>query len=240
VIVLKKEKMIEWYEQGSIAIPKLLLNNYARLGLNESEFILVLHVHSYIESGNSFPTPDEIANKMTLPVNHCSELLRKLLQKDFLKIEESEIAGMIGERYSLQPLWEKMLMVFLQDSREEDKLQKRTLESNLYRIFEQEFARPLSPIEIETLSIWLDQEDHDPVLIKAALREAVLSGKMNFRYIDRILFDWKKSGVNSIDQAKQQGQKIRQNQQTKHRGPSLQPTSGNRNGKAPFSNWTEQ
>jgi DNA replication protein len=235
---MKKEKMIEWYEQGSISIPKLLLNNYARLGLNESEFLLILHVHSYIESGNTFPTPNEIANRMTIPSNQCSEILGRLLQKDYLKIEEFEIEGMMGsERYSLKPLWEKMLMMFFQETRDEDKLQKRTEESNLYRLFEQEFGRPLSPIEIETLSIWLDQEDHDPVLIKAALRESVLSGKMNFRYIDRILFDWKKNGIKSLDQAKQHGLRIRQNQQSKNIGQRPIVT---KNGNTPFANWLEQ
>ncbi len=210
---MKKDKMIEWYEQGSIAIPKLLLSNYAKLGLNESEFILILQVHSYIESGNSFPTPDEISSNMTLPVNTCAEVLRRLLQKGFLKIEENDSsAGIRGERYSLQPLWEKILMLFLQETKKEDKMDKRMLESKLYSLFEKEFGRPLSPMEIETLSIWLDQEDHDPILIKGALRESVLSGKLNFRYIDRILFDWKKNGVKSIEQAEHQGQKVRQNQ----------------------------
>ncbi|MFZ3588694.1 DnaD domain protein [Bacillus sp. DJP31] len=232
---MKKEKLIEWYEQGSIAIPKLLLNNYAKLGLNESEFILLLQVHSYIESGNSFPTPDEIASKMTLSVNTCSELLRRLLQKGFLKIEDNESEGIRGERYSLQPLWERILLLFFQETNEEDKVDKRKLESKLYSLFEQEFGRALSPMEIETLSIWLDQEDHDPILIKAALRESVLSGKLNFRYIDRILFDWKKSGIKSIEQAQQQGQRVRQNQ------TKLRPTQpqAKKNEANPFS-WLEQ
>jgi DNA replication protein len=229
---LKKEKMIEWYEQGSLAIPKLLLNHYATLGLNESEFMLLLHVHSYIDSGNTFPTPDEISCKMTLSANECADLLRKLLQKGFLKIEDNESAGIRGERYSLQPLWEKILVLFFQETNQEDKLDKRKLESKLYSIFESEFGRPLSPMEIETLSIWLDQEDHDPIIIKAALRESVLSGKMNFRYIDRILFDWKKNGIKSIEQAKQYGQKVRQNQ-TKIR--QSQPA-----GKTASFNWLEQ
>ncbi|WP_246942116.1 DnaD domain-containing protein [Bacillus pinisoli] len=214
---MKKEKMIEWFEQGSLSIPRLLLNNYVTLGLNEIEFMLIIHVHSYIEKGNNFPTPNEIASRMTLPVNQCTDTLRKLLQKGFLKIEESDNGSVRGERYSLQPLWEKMLILFLQDSKEEDKQNRRSLESRLYSLFESEFGRPLSPIEIETLSIWLDQENHDPLLIKAALREAVLSGKMNFRYIDRILFEWKRNGVTSVEKANEYGQRVRQHQQSKIR-----------------------
>lgn len=40
--------------------------------------------------------------------------------------------------------------------------------------------------------MWIDQDGQDPVIIKAALREAVMSGALSFRYIDRILIDWKK------------------------------------------------
>ena len=57
------------------------------------------------------------------------------------------------------------------------------------------------------------QDQHHPNLIQAALREAVMSGKLNFRYIDRILFEWKKNGIKTVDQAQNQGQKFRANQQ---------------------------
>ena len=42
-------------------------------------------------------------------------------------------------------------------------------------------------------AIWQDQDQHDAILIKHALKEAVLSGKLSFRYIDRILFEWKRT-----------------------------------------------
>ena len=45
---------------------------------------------------------------------------------------------------------------------------------------EEEFGRPLSPLECETLAIWQDQDQHDAILIKHALKEAVLSGKLSF------------------------------------------------------------
>lgn len=61
--------------------------------------------------------------------------------------------------------------------------------------------------------MWEDQDQHHPNLIQAALREAVMSGKLNFRYIDRILFEWKKNGIKTVDQAQNQGQKFRANQQ---------------------------
>jgi DNA replication protein len=106
-------------------------------------------------------------------------------------------------------------------------------EQDLYTCFEQEFGRPLSPLECETLAIWIDQDHHDPTIIKAALREAVISGKMNFRYIDRILFEWKKQGIETLEQARDYGQRFRKQQSS--------PGQVQRSKKAvPFYNWLEQ
>lgn len=86
-------------------------------------------------------------------------------------------------------------------------------EGSLFALFEQEFARPLSPIEYETITMWIDNDKHSPAIIKEALKEAVMSGKLNFRYIDRILFEWKKNGIKTIEQAREQGRNFRLRQQ---------------------------
>ena len=65
-------------------------------------------------------------------------------------------------------------------------------EGEIYKLFEQEFGRLLSPMEYETIGMWFDQDKHSSALIRLALKEAVLSQKLSLRYIDRILFEWKK------------------------------------------------
>ena len=71
---------------------------------------------------------------------------------------------------------------------------------------------------------------------KAALKEAVMSGKLNFRYIDRILFEWKKNGIKTIEQAKNQGRKFRQKQlQNRKTHNEVQKPAA-----IPFYNWLEQ
>lgn len=74
----------------------------------------------------------------------------------------------------------------------------------LYVMFEQEFGRPLSPMEIQYLNQW--QDEHDESLIKQALREAIISNVRNVRYIDKILFNWKRDGVSKRDNSARQGQ----------------------------------
>ena len=85
--------------------------------------------------------------------------------------------------------------------------------------------------------MWLDKDGHSPALIKAALKEAVLSGKRSFRYIDRILFEWKKSGVKTVEEAQEKSRIFRLNQQKRYTAKSNEPQKGDE--QVPFYNWLE-
>src|SRR5690625_464072 len=124
------------------------------------------------------------------------------MQKNILTIsEENNEYNKISESYSLNLLWEKLY-------NEINNEQKNDLEpdesGSIFILFEQEFGRPLSPFEIETITVWLDEDLIQPSLIKAGLRESVLMGKLNFRYIDRILREWQKKGIKSVEEAREE------------------------------------
>jgi DNA replication protein len=233
---MTKEQFIYMQETGSVSIPVILFNNYAKLGINEEEFMMVLQVQKFKQNGNQFPTPTELSEHMSISTSACTSILRSLIQRGFLSIEECEENTILFENYSLKPLWDKLYSYLMQENNEKEQEQSKQEDQNLYLIFENEFGRPLSPFECETLAIWIDQEDYDPVIIKAALREAVMSGKLNFRYIDRILFEWKKNGIRTIDQARNHAKKFRQ-----HQGNSSTKQVSNEEyqRKVPFYNWLE-
>ncbi|MBM7703323.1 DnaD domain-containing protein [Metabacillus iocasae] len=236
---MDKENIIEWFEQGSVSIPKLLMNHYAQLGLNEIEFMTLMHIHAALEGGNSFPTPVELSSKMSISSTACMETLRSLIQRGFLTIEQHhDQSSMITETYSLKPLWEKLIYFMMKETQHKTAETQQQTELDLYSIFEKEFGRPLSPFECETLTMWVDQDHHDIVIIKAALREAVMSGKLNFRYIDRILFEWKKNGIKTIEQARSYGRKFRQHQQPQKKSSAVEKEAANSS--VPFFNWLEQ
>ncbi|WLR43706.1 DnaD domain-containing protein [Bacillus carboniphilus] len=236
---MNEETFQTFMNSGSLAVPNQLLLHYSKLGLTEDELVLILQIQYYLQKGELFPTPAQLSESMSISVTNCSNLLRGLIQHGFLKIEEYEDNHIQCEKYSIDPLWSKLYQFFMSEMNGANQKKKEQEEGNLYKIFEQEFARPLSPFESETLSIWIDQDHHDVEMIKAALREAVLSGKVNFRYIDRILFDWKKNGITTIEQARQHAKKFRANQQTNKQKPSQTEASDYKR-KVPFYNWLEQ
>lgn len=63
------------------------------------------------------------------------------------------------------------------------------------------FSRPLSPYEIETLNQWIDVDQHDYTLIRAALDEAYSHDKLSFKYVDGILLNWKKNNVTTLEES---------------------------------------
>lgn len=199
--------------QQQTSIPTPLLLNYKQLGLQEIEVMILIHIYYYIRQGNDFPTPQEICHSMTLEENQLLEHLRSLIQRNLIEIKELQNEhNQLSEAYSLEPLWEKIF------SPKEAPVEETNNEITIFILFEQEFGRPLSPFEIETINSWLDEDKITPALIKAALRESVLMGKLNFRYIDRILREWQRKGIHTVEQARESSQSFRKQrikQQTK-------------------------
>lgn len=74
----------------------------------------------------------------------------------------------------------------------------KSQEKNIFELFESEFARPLTPMEFELINAWIESGINED-LIKEALKEATYNGVNNFRYIDKILYEWGKKGYKNID-----------------------------------------
>lgn len=69
--------------------------------------------------------------------------------------------------------------------------------ANLYKSFEQETGKALSPLQMEDLQYMLDEFNADVIL--EALKEAVSQGKANFAYIKAILNRWKQDNLMTVE-----------------------------------------
>ena len=77
--------------------------------------------------------------------------------------------------------------------------------TSLFESFESEFARPLSPIEVQLIADW--QKAYSDEIIMLALAEGVKNNARSFRYIEVILNAWKQAGVRNVEEAKMQIEK---------------------------------
>lgn len=199
-----------WITQPAIIVQNFLIESYKKLGLSDREFMVVLHLINFSSKGNDFPTPEQICNFSSLNPEECSESLYSLIVRGFVRIEDyMDQSGMQFERYNLSSIYDRLAELYIKEDREKDLDLNDDTEINLYPLFEQEFGRPLTHMEGEILSQWLDVDRHSPSLIRMALKEAILSSALNFRYIERILYDWKKKGIKTPEEARKQGEKVR-------------------------------
>jgi DNA replication protein len=204
-------------KEGTVAIPTLLLKYYKRMKLTELEVMIVIQLIAYIDKAkNDFPTTDEIQSQMSAAPEQVISGLQKLMKEQFIAIDEEVDAdsGIQYERYNLDPLYSKLASAYLEEQALQRKLQASKASStsqghDIYSIIEKEFARPLTPMELETISGWLDKDAYREELIVAALKEAVFAGKVHFRYIDRILLEWSRNRVSNVEQAKEYTQRFR-------------------------------
>jgi DNA replication protein len=228
-----------WMAEGSVSIPNMLLKSYKSIGLTDNECMLFIQLHVFIESGNYFPTPGELSERMTASNDDMTSMLRSLIGRGLLGMDqyEDKEKGVYFEAYTLQPLWNRLIESLKEEEQIKKEVHREKQEQNVFVLFEKEFGRPLSPMELETLKIWMDEDHQSPELILTALKESVLSGKLNFRYIDRILFEWKKNGIRSPEDAKRYGEKFRVRQLQKS-GQHDQPRKDN-GLKRPAYNWLE-
>ncbi|HBM3755684.1 TPA: DnaD domain-containing protein [Listeria innocua] len=205
----------KWMAEGQVTLPQVLVKNYAAIGLNENELVLLLQIQSFAAEAEFFPSMEMLTDRTTLRLEDTIKKMDSLLKKGVVAIEQSKDNSlMISEQYNLEPLWGKLVAFYENieaDNRQDLEVEQQT---NLYSLFEAEFGRPLSPMEAEMLSAWVDQDRTSPDLIKEALKEAVISQKLNFRYIDRILLNWSKQGVKTIDDAKRVAEEFHQNGRT--------------------------
>ena len=73
-------------------------------------------------------------------------------------------------------------------------------DNNIFQDIEKEFNRSLKPMEQEMVIDW--QKEYSDELIHEAIKEISLAGSTKLRDIDKVLFDWKKQGIKSLDDIK--------------------------------------
>ena len=220
------------FAEGGVFVPQFALRSYRTLGLTGEEFILLLQIAGFRHAeGNPFPTPDEIGARMGLAPDRVAALIGGLIRRGFLAIDEriDPETGVRSEAYrwtgwyeraaahasanapadgasasSAQPAPARRMEARFASGGAED-----GRAADLFAVFEREFGRPLSPMELETISAWLDQDRYPEELIRFALKEAVFAGKLSFRYIDRILLEWSRNRITSEEEARLRARQFR-------------------------------
>jgi DNA replication protein len=223
--------MAEAFMDGSVSIPYALLRTYRALKLSDTEGMLLLHLLAFRQlEQNEFPTIEQLQERIGASPVIVGQAVQKLMKQGFITIDEEfdPLTGVQSEKYNLSGLFQKIGILLAAgelplrsgstgeptNQPEQSELTRVTPivnagTHNLFVLFEQEFGRPLTPMEYETINGWLDQDRYADELIRFALKESVFAGKLHFRYIDRILLEWSRNRVTNVEEARLHTQKFR-------------------------------
>ena len=181
---MKSKKLLEVLKANDLVIPSILLMNYKDLKLNEKELLFLSLLMSY--DGEIGFDPAYFSKILSFEVNDILEILSSLSTKKYVNVVVKKSAGKMKEFLDISCLYEK-LMSYVISLEDEEK------ETEIYSVIETELGRTLSPIEYETIGGWINANISEE-LIQEALKEAVLNGVGNLKYIDKILYEWTKKG----------------------------------------------
>lgn len=236
--------------EGATSIPNILLKVYSRIGISDFQMLLLIQmIRLKVEEKEFYPTPEMLAEYMESEPSRIQRELEDLLKKEFIATSDYYDSGrdLFFAGYDFEPLflkvsdiWAGMRFREIEESRNriaaaDPGMQYKRFDdkiTELFSIFEMEFGRPLSPIEVEQIEQWA--EEVEPLLIVEALKRAVLRGKHNFKYINSILAEWKKNNLHNLDSIEQYDldfQKRRSGQGRREPdGGTSRATAGNKNG----------
>lgn len=180
------DKIFNIISERPVVIPKVLLNNYHKLNIQDHEFAVIIAIMSM---GNKvLYDPTAISCELGIDKMQVMEYINDLVEKNILSIEIEKNNRKSSEYISLDMLYKKLVNIVI-----DVKDKEISVDNSIFDIFQKELGKTLSPMQYEMIKEWISSGTSEELIIEA-LREAVLNGINNFNYIDRIIATWKEKG----------------------------------------------
>lgn len=191
---MKSSKLIEIFKQGNMVIPLYLLQHFKDLKLKLEEFIFLMYLYNL---GDNFVfDPTKFGNDLNMSLVEVMSFIEALTDKKFIRVESKKNdKGIMEEFIIMDDFYSKLTMITI------DEVNKETNDaskSDIFDVIQKEFGRTISPIEYEIIKAWIESGINENV-IKEAVKEATFNGVSNLRYIDKILYEWGKLGVKTVE-----------------------------------------
>lgn len=186
------EKLINYLKEKPIIIPRILLTNYTKLNITAEELIIIIYL---MDKGNNIVYDINLfVKELNSTKRKVIEQINNLVEKNIITIAINKNSDNVSEEYlNLDSIYRKITNIIL-----DKELPSNTSNEDIFTVFEKEFGRTISPTEYEKINGWVE-EDIDKTLIVEALKEAVYNSTTSLRYIETILYSWKKKGIKTIE-----------------------------------------
>ncbi|MFS9216250.1 DnaD domain-containing protein [Streptococcus infantis] len=190
---------LDAFKSGNLVLPSDLLLHYNQLFSSSDDFLVWQFFYLQNTTALGELSPSQIAEKIGKNVTEVNQAISRLTEKGLLQYRTIELNGEIEVIFDATLALERLDQLLEKQAPNQTQLAPNDLKS-LVETFQQELGRLLSPFEIEDLEKSLKEDGTSADLIKEALREAVLNGKPNWKYIQAILRNWRHEGIKSVAQ----------------------------------------
>ncbi len=191
---MKSSKLIEIFKQGNMVIPLYLLQHFKDLKLKLEEFIFLMYLYNL---GDNFVfDPTKFGNDLNMSLVEVMSFIEALTDKKFIRVESKKNdKGIMEEFLIMDDFYSKLTLITIDEVNKEI---NDASKSDIFEVIQKEFGRTISPIEYEIIKAWIESGINESV-IKEAVKEATFNGVSNLRYIDKILYEWGKLGVKTVE-----------------------------------------
>lgn len=191
---------LDAFKSGSLVLPSALLLHFKELFPSSDDFLVWQFFYLQNTTGLEEMSPSQIAEKIGKEISDVNQSISNLTERGLLQYRTIELNGEIELLFDASLALERLDALLRVADSSSDQLTPQNQLKDLVETFQQELGRLLTPFEIEDLTKTLKEDGTSADLIKEALREAVLNGKANWKYIQAILRNWRHEGIKSVAQ----------------------------------------
>lgn len=198
--------------KGGTVVPHLLLDYQTELRLSDRDVLVIINLIR-LRSMQLQPASltDYLMDRLKIDRAEARYLLFQLDSKGCVSsIKDSKGTRVTG--VSLTPLYDRLMQLYARDTVNPPDPKPMPKTSHLLKSFEQAFPRGLTPWEYEMTVKWQDEDGWSEEIIAEALKIAALRRKLNFTYIDRILYNWQVNQLDTLEKIKEHDAAFRASQ----------------------------
>jgi DNA replication protein len=180
-----------YINKNVVDFSELVLLNYHIIGLDEVDAIILIKLHHLLKENVTFISPKKLSESLSITPAVTAKRLNSLIDREYIKMElVKKTNGKEKESYNLDKVIEKILRMDFEE-RKGDNIHKTT-ESVIVELFEEELKKPLTVLDIQTITKWLNDDNYTFEQIEEALFKAVKARKLTIKYVDGILLKQEK------------------------------------------------
>lgn len=191
---------LDAFKSGNLVLPSALLLHFKELFPSSDDFLVWQFFYLQNTTGLDEMSPSQIAERIGKEISDVNQSISNLTERGLLQYRTIELNGEIELLFDASLALERLDDLLGVAHSSSGQLTPQNQLKDLVETFQQELGRLLTPFEIEDLTKTLKEDGTSADLIKEALREAVLNGKANWKYIQAILRNWRHEGIKSVAQ----------------------------------------